>query len=256
MLMTWVSCFQSIRMEHTWSRSSSVSRAGALKDPVLTLLFYVRVVPPVALSLARLDLYYCSSVKAWWSAAQRGAAGPRSVTDRNRSLVSLSCSGHLDGSPHFRRPRNQFFISSKKFDSDFQDIFVKRGRLQLISVTVYHFQKRLQGGRHCLELPRPWGRPHPHARRRGRDAHDQGGPKTAGQGQETCQSVSMGTARDLGLWPFGLQHWVLRDDAFRWRRCWERCCMVLLVTVVSVHTDTFYSLIKSFHKKKNQLLWI
>lgn len=136
MLMTWVSCFQSIRMEHTWSRSSSVSRAGALKDPVLTLLFYVRVVPPVALSLARLDLYYCSSVKAWWSAAQRGAAGPRSVTDRNRSLVSLSCSWHLDGSPHFRRPRNQFFISSKKFDSDFQDLFVKRGRLQLISVTV------------------------------------------------------------------------------------------------------------------------
>lgn len=60
-------------------------------------------------------------------------------------------------------------------------------------------QERLQGGRHRLELPRPRGRPHPYPGRRGHPADDRGEQRSAGQSQETRQSVSMGTARDVGF---------------------------------------------------------
>ncbi|CAJ1054110.1 p40phox protein%2C partial [Xyrichtys novacula] len=60
-------------------------------------------------------------------------------------------------------------------------------------------EDRLQGGRHRPQLPRPRGRPHPHPGRRGRPADDQGEQRSAGQNQQTCQSVSMGTAHDPDL---------------------------------------------------------
>lgn len=71
------------------------------------------------------------------------------------------------------------------------------------------FQERLQTGRRRRELPRSRGRPHPYPRRRRRPADDQREPRTGGQGQEACESVPVGTSRDLGLWPFCLQHWAM-----------------------------------------------